>query len=96
MLSVGNEEAKEVVNIELTIQEFADALNMTPNDLFVQRIFALIDKDKNGFVSFREFIDLLIIFADGNEEQKAKLLFDMYDIDGTGYMTVEDFEAMIR
>jgi len=29
------------------------------------QMFALVDKDKNGFISFREFVDMLIIFAKG-------------------------------
>jgi len=28
-------------------------------------MFSLVDKDKNGFISFREFVDMLIIFAKG-------------------------------
>ncbi|KAJ8926850.1 hypothetical protein NQ314_020701 [Rhamnusium bicolor] len=76
--------AKEVIDTELTIREFADSLNMSPTNEFVQRMFALIDKDKNRFISFREFVDLLIIFADGTEEQKAKLLFDISFLETVG------------
>lgn len=88
--------AKEVIDTELTISEFADSLSMSSNNEFVKRMFSLIDKDKNGFISFREFVDLLIIFANGDEEQKAKLLFDMYDIDSTGELKQEDFVTMIK
>ncbi|KAG5870630.1 hypothetical protein JTB14_023085 [Gonioctena quinquepunctata] len=88
--------AKEVVDTELTIVEFADSLSMKSNNEFIKRMFTLIDKDKNGFISFREFVDLIIIFADGTEEQKAKLLFDMYDVDGIGYLKQEDFITMIK
>ncbi|XP_018566718.1 dual oxidase 2-like [Anoplophora glabripennis] len=88
--------AKEVIDTELTICEFADSLSMSSNNEFVKRMFSLIDKDKNGFISFREFVDLLIIFANGDEEQKAKLLFDMYDIDSTGELKQEDFVTMIK
>jgi hypothetical protein len=28
-------------------------------------MFKLVDKDGNGFISFREFVDMLIIFAKG-------------------------------
>ncbi|KAJ8953259.1 hypothetical protein NQ318_015841 [Aromia moschata] len=88
--------AKEVVDTELTINEFADSLSMRPDNEFVKRMFLLIDKDKNGFISFREFVDLLIIFANGTDEEKAKLLFDMYDIDGIGHLKQEDFITMIK
>jgi hypothetical protein len=32
---------------------------------FKFQMFILVDKDKNGFISFREFVDMLIIFAKG-------------------------------
>ena len=32
---------------------------------FKFQMFLLVDKDKNGFISFREFVDMLIIFAKG-------------------------------
>lgn len=87
---------KEVAQFEITMYEFADILGMHPEKEFIQRMFLLIDKDKNGFISFREFTDLLVIFAKGTELEKGKLLFDMYDIDAIGYLTKEDFIAMIR
>ncbi|XP_057662401.1 dual oxidase 2-like [Diorhabda carinulata] len=96
ILKVDADVAKEVVDTELTITEFADSLSMVPTNEFIRRMFTLIDKDKNGFISFREFVDLLIIFANGTEEQKAKLLFDMYDINGLGYLKKNDFIAMIK
>lgn len=87
---------KEVADFEITMYEFADVLGMHPETEFIQRMFLLIDKDRNGFISFREFTDLLVIFAKGTEVDKAKLLFDMYDIDAVGFLTNEDFIAMIR
>nr|XP_008200778.1 PREDICTED: dual oxidase 1 [Tribolium castaneum] len=96
LLHVDETLEKEIVDTELTITEFAEALSMRAQDEFVKRMFALVDKDKSGFISFREFVDLLIIFANGTEENKAKLLFDMYDVNAVGYLTEENFIAMIK
>jgi dual oxidase len=96
LLNVDESLEKEIVDTELTISEFAEAMSMRSKDEFVRRMFALIDKDKNGFISFREFVDLLIIFANGSEQEKAKLLFDMYDVNAVGYLTEENFIAMIK
>lgn len=60
------------------------------------QIFNLVDKDKNGFISFREFVDMLVIFLKGSAEEKMKLMFDMYDINGTGRLKREEFSAMLR
>uniref|UniRef100_A0A1Y1KGZ7 NAD(P)H oxidase (H2O2-forming) n=1 Tax=Photinus pyralis TaxID=7054 RepID=A0A1Y1KGZ7_PHOPY len=96
LLKVDAKMAKEIVHTELTLVEFAEALNMSSNAEFVVRMFNLIDKDKNGFISFREFVDLLIIFAEGDELKKAKLLFDMYDVNATGVLSVSEFSDMIK
>ena len=88
--------AKEVINTELTQFEFADALSMRPDSTFIQQMFALVDKDKNGYISFREFLDMIIIFAKGSADEKAKLMFDMYDVTRSGKLTVDDFKMMIK
>lgn len=72
--------AKGIIETELTQFEFAEALSMRPESTFVQQMFSLIDKDNNGYISFREFLDVMIIFAKGNSQEKIKLMFDMYDV----------------
>ncbi|XP_071450360.1 dual oxidase 2-like [Hetaerina americana] len=96
ILNLDSNEAREVIYTELTVNEFADALSMKPESEFVSKMFTLVDKDKNGFISFREFLDILIVFAKGSADEKAKLMFDMYDINGTGLLTKEDFINMIK
>ncbi|RWS24761.1 dual oxidase 2-like protein [Leptotrombidium deliense] len=88
--------AKEIINTELTPYEFAEVLALRPDSLFVQQMFALVDKDNNGYISFREFLDMMVIFAKGSADQKAKLMFDMYDINRVGKLTKSEFSLMIR
>lgn len=79
-------------------------MQICSTNIFVERlcisthfqIFNLVDKDKNGFISFREFVDMLVIFLKGSAEEKMKLMFDMYDINGTGRLKREEFSAMLR
>ncbi|XP_032685960.1 dual oxidase-like isoform X3 [Odontomachus brunneus] len=96
ILQIDSIVAKEVIYTELTIIEFAEALSMKPEAEFVKKIFNLVDKDKNGFISFREFIDMLVIFLKGSAEEKIKLMFDMYDINNTKRLTREEFSNMLR
>ncbi|XP_070541735.1 dual oxidase 2-like isoform X2 [Ptychodera flava] len=91
-----SKEAKEILTCELTKVEFAEALSLKPNSVFVEKMFELIDKDKNGYVSFREFLDMLIIFSKGTAETRLRLFFDMYDLDHSGTMTREEFKKMIK
>ncbi|PSN41143.1 hypothetical protein C0J52_05201 [Blattella germanica] len=95
ILNLDSQAAREIIYTELTMAEFAEALSMPAESEFVRKMFVLVDKDKNGFISFREFVDMLIIFAKGSADDKAKLMFDMYDINATGQLTLEDFKNMI-
>ncbi|XP_043256112.1 dual oxidase 2-like [Colletes gigas] len=96
ILKIDSAVAREVVYTELTIIEFSEALSMRSDSEFIKKIFNLADKDKNGFISFREFLDMLIIFLNGSAEEKVKLMFDMYDINGTGRLKRDDFKNMLR
>lgn len=58
-------EIKEILGCELSQMEFADALAMQASSPFVEQMFQLADKDRNGYISFREFLDILFIFAKG-------------------------------
>lgn len=58
-------------------------------------MFDLIDRDHNGFISFREFLDMLIIFSKGSPDDKMKLMFDMYDISRSGTLTAEEVQNKI-
>lgn len=69
-LDLSYEQAKEIVNIELTAYEFAEALSLRPDALFVKQMFALIDADGNGYISFREFLNVIVIFAKGLSSTK--------------------------
>ncbi|XP_035207728.1 dual oxidase 2-like isoform X3 [Stegodyphus dumicola] len=95
-LGIDYNQAKEIVNIELTAYEFAEALSLRPEALFVKQMFALIDADGNGYISFREFLNVIVIFAKGSPEDKTKLMFDMYDIDHSGKLSRQEFSDMIR
>uniref|UniRef100_A0A3P8VW83 NAD(P)H oxidase (H2O2-forming) n=1 Tax=Cynoglossus semilaevis TaxID=244447 RepID=A0A3P8VW83_CYNSE len=91
-----HEKAREVLQCELTASEFADALGLKPDSLFVESMFTLADRDGNGYLSFQEFLDVMVIFMKGSPEEKSKLLFSMHDIGGTGYLSKEEFARMLR
>lgn len=65
MSGVSREKAREVLQCELTASEFADALGLKPDSLFVDSMFTLADKDGNGYLSFQEFLDVMVIFMKG-------------------------------
>ncbi|KAG8012730.1 Dual oxidase 1 [Nibea albiflora] len=96
MSGVSRKKAREVLQCELTASEFADALGIKSDSLFVDSMFTLADKDGNGYLSFQEFLDVMVIFMKGSSEEKSKLMFSMNDIGGTGYISKEEFVRMLR
>ena len=90
------ETRKDILECELTKEEFADAMSLKKDSLFVEQMFQLIDQDGNGFISFREFLNMIVIFAKGSPEDKIKLMFDMYDVDKSGQLSREEFKKMLR
>ena len=85
-----------VLNFELSKQEFAESMGMKENTLFVEQMFRMADVDESGFVTFRELLDLLVIFNKGSAEEKLKLMFDLYDIDNSGSLEKEEFTRMTK
>lgn len=87
---------KEALKCELSRTEFAESLGLKPNSLFVESMFSLADEDGNGYLSFREFLSILLILMKGSPEEKSKLMFTMYDIDGNGFLSKEEFLTMLK
>ncbi|XP_038562804.1 dual oxidase 1 isoform X2 [Micropterus salmoides] len=96
MSGISHKKAREVLQCELTASEFADALGLKSDSLFVDSMFTLADKDGNGYLSFQEFLDVLVIFMKGSPEEKSKLMFSMNDIGGNGFLSKEEFARMLR
>ncbi|XP_046509346.1 dual oxidase 2 isoform X3 [Equus quagga] len=86
----------EALTCELSRAEFAESLGLKPQDMFVESMFSLADKDGNGYLSFREFLDILVVFMKGSPEDKSRLMFTMYDLDGNGFLSKDEFFTMMR
>ena len=64
--SVAIDEAEqEALMTKLTRTEFADALGLQANSLFVRNMFLLVDSSGDGFVSFDEFKTYFGILCSG-------------------------------
>ena len=90
------EHRQDILECELSRDEFADAMSMKTDSLFVEQMFQLIDHDGNGFISFREFLDMIVIFAKGSPDDKIKLMFDMYDVNKSGSLSRGEFRKMLK
>lgn len=88
--------SQEILEVELSKEEFAEAMAVKPNSDFVEHFFSLIDSDRNGYISFREFLNAVVLFSKGSIQEKLQTMFYMYDIDGTGYMSTKQIGQMFR
>ncbi|KAJ7410998.1 Dual oxidase 2 [Willisornis vidua] len=91
-----SQKTRESLTCELSRAEFAEALGLKAHSMFVESMFSLADKDGNGYISFREFLDILVVFMKGSPEEKSKVMFRMYDIDENGFLSKEEFLRMVR
>uniref|UniRef100_A0A2K5H7D0 NAD(P)H oxidase (H2O2-forming) n=1 Tax=Colobus angolensis palliatus TaxID=336983 RepID=A0A2K5H7D0_COLAP len=90
------QKVREALTCELSRAEFAESLGLKPQDTFVEAMFSLADKDGNGYLSFREFLDILVVFMKGSPEDKSRLMFTMYDLDENGFLSKDEFFTMMR
>ncbi len=78
MSGISRKKAREVLQCELSASEFADALGLKPDSLFVDSMFTLADKDGNGYLSFQEFLDVIVIFMKGKMHDFKTLQLCLY------------------
>ncbi|GBN11154.1 Dual oxidase [Araneus ventricosus] len=93
---VGSSDVIMVMRTSLSKQEFAEALGMRPESLFVKNMFNCVDKDKDGRISFQEFLDTVVLFSRGKTEDKLRIVFDMCDDDGNGVIDKRELMQMLR
>ena len=60
---------------------------------FCNHVFRTFDTDNNGFICFREFLLAINILSTGTPQEKLRMAFNMYDLDGDG--VIAKFELTI-
>ena len=83
-------------NDELTPEEFLGIPALTNNPL-VHRVIKVFDKNKDGKISFLEFLNGLATLSTGaDDEQKLKFVFRVYDFDDDGVISNGDLFKVLK
>lgn len=85
---------------ELTKEEFKAVYNslfVGDASKFAEHVFRTFDKDGNGTVNFKEFlVGLCVSGSDHNTDDKLKWAFDMYDINGDGFIEKHEMKEILE
>lgn len=66
------------------------------NDELLNQLFKIFDRNNEGVVNVKEFINASVLFLDATKEEKLKMQFNLFDLDRTGYITKGDTKRILR
>lgn len=90
------DEDMTVMRTSLSKAEFATALGMSPDAMFVTKMFNIVDKDQDGRISFDEFLQTVVLFSRGKTDDKLRIIFDMCDNDRNGVIDKGELSDMMK
>jgi len=64
--------------------------------LFSEYVFRAFDRNRDGVVDFKEFMEGLSIVTRGNLRSKLEWAFRLYDLDGNGFITKNEMLDVTR
>ena len=77
-------------------EEFFDIPELANNPL-VRRVISVLDKNKDGSISFLEFVQgLNSLSAGAANEEKMKFAFQIYDINGDGFISNGELFTVLK
>lgn len=64
-------------------------------DNFAKCAFHTFDADKSGTIDFTEFLLAIAINRSGSSKEKLEMAFDMYDVDGNGFIDRKELKKIL-
>ncbi|KAJ1671277.1 Calcium-binding protein NCS-1, partial [Spiromyces aspiralis] len=63
---------------------------------FATFVFNIFDRDKDGNISFKEFLKALSTTSRGKPNEKLEWIFNLYDLDNDGYVSRDEMYNIIE
>ncbi|XP_021508908.1 calaxin-like isoform X1 [Meriones unguiculatus] len=97
--SLVEKQGGKIANAQLDRNTFRGILynifGMT-DDMLMNRVFFVFDKDGDNYVSIQEWVKGLSVFLRGTFEEKIKFCFEVYNLTGDGYISREKIFDMLK
>uniref|UniRef100_M3YAC5 EF-hand domain-containing protein n=1 Tax=Mustela putorius furo TaxID=9669 RepID=M3YAC5_MUSPF len=66
------------------------------DDMLMNRVFFAFDKDNDNCINAKEWVKGLSVFLRGTFEEKLKFCFEVYYLNGDGYISREEIFDMLK
>ena len=76
----------------MDLASFKDMLGILGNFYLSERMFAAIDRDKDGYISQEEYINYIDVLTYGTSSEKNQFTFRIIDISGEGDISYDEFK----
>ncbi|KAM5298284.1 calaxin [Ctenodactylus gundi] len=96
---VGDSAEHPKLALGLDRNAFRNILHVTfgmTDDMIMDRVFRGFDKDNDGSVNVTEWINGLSLFLRGTLEEKMKYCFEVFDLNGDGFISKEEMFHMLK
>lgn len=70
-------------------------LGLESNAFLSDRIFNVVDTDRDSYISFAEFATIMDTLINGEEDEKYEFSFSLLDMYDTGYFDFKEFQEII-
>jgi Ca2+-binding EF-hand superfamily protein len=70
-------------------------LGLESNAFLSDRIFKVVDTDKDDYINFAQFATIMDTLINGNESEKHEFSFALLDVYNSGYFGFEEFKEII-
>lgn len=86
------------LNAQLSREQFAAGLRGVgvSDPLVIEQSFSALDLNRSGSIDFREFVVGMATLNRGSVEERLKLMFRSYDLDGNGFLDRDEVFAIYR